>query len=271
MSHPECETTTQQIQTLLIDHDAHEVTLGGNPIHLTLSEFTLLTTLADCPRRALSSQLLLRALTGSDWEGGIYSLRTLVSRLRSKLGESGNQHKRIVTVHGFGYRYESDRAPDLASTMASKPDAVGDSNTSAFVLLNLERRILWASDSFTHLLGWQPGELQSTSIYQWMHPDDYPTAIAARVELDKGIPAAFFIHLRNMAGQYHLMEAFARPILESHGNVTCFLGEFRSASAAQKAELSPPNPIYIGPTRSLEQGSASITSEDTITTDSRTE
>lgn len=271
MNHPEFENPTHQIQTLHIDHDAHEATLGGNPIHLTRAEFTLLTTLADSPRRAFSTQLLLQALTGSDWEGGIYSLRTLVSRLRSKLGESGNQHKRIVTVHGYGYRYEPEKSPDLATTMASTSDATGDPSMSAFVLLNLDRNILWASDSFTHMLGWQPGELQSTSIYQWMHPDDFPTAMAARTDLDKGIPAAFFLHLRDKAGQYQLMEAFARPILDRQGNVTCFLGEFRTPTAAQRADLQPPNPIYTGPSESLEQESASNAGEDTIATDSRAE
>ena len=245
----ETKNPIQQLPTLLIDHNAHEVSLDGNPIHLTRAEFTLLTTLADSPRRALSSHYLTQVLTDNGWATGIYSLRMLVSRLRTKLGESENQYRRIVTVHGYGYRFEPDKAPDFAAAMASKSQiAPGELSTSAFALVSLERNLLWASDSFMHLLGWQPSELIGTSLYGLIHPDDKPSAMSGRKDLDNGMPAAFLFHLRNNTGQYRLMEALAYPILDHCGHVICFLGEYRAATAAQKAELALPNPIYIGRT-----------------------
>ena len=249
MDHAEAESPMQRLHTLLIDHNAYEVTLDGNPINLTRAEFTLLATLADSPRRALSSHYLTKVLTDNGWGTGIYSLRTLVSRLRTKLGESGNQFRRIVTVHGYGYRFEPDKAPDFATAMASKSQiAPGDLSTSAFALVSLERNILWASDNFKHLLGWQSGDLISTPLYELIHPDDKPNAMAVRKDLDQGIPAALFLHLRNNTGQYRLLEALTRPILDHCGHVICFLGEFRSATAVQRAELPLPNPIHIGRT-----------------------
>lgn len=249
MNHIKNTEPIQQPPTLHIDHDAYEVTLGGNPIHLTRAEFTLLTTFVDSPRQALSSRYLMQVLSDNGWSSGIHSLRILVSRLRAKIGESGNQFRRIVTVHGYGYRFEPDQAPDLAATMVSTSQiAPGDLSTSAFALVSLERNILWASDSFMQLLGWQPSDLISTSLYELVHPDDKPNAMAGRKDLDQGIPAAFFLHLRNNTGQYRLMEALARPILDHCGHVICFLGEYRPATAAQKAELALPNPIYIGRT-----------------------
>ena len=249
MDHSETQSPIQQLPTLNIDHDAYQVTLGGNPIHLTRAEFTLLTTFVDSPRQALSSRYLMQVLSDNGWSSGIYSLRMLVSRLRAKIGESGDQATRIVTVHGYGYRFEPDKAPDLAAAIASKSQiAPGDLSASAFALVSLERNILWASDSFKHLLGWQSGDLIGTSLYELMHPEDKPNAMAGRKDLDQGIPAAFFLHLRNNTGQYRLAEALARPILDHCGHVICFLGEFRPATAAQKAELALPNPIYIGRT-----------------------
>ena len=254
MDHAEYERPNQQLQTLHIDHDAYEVILDGNPIHLTRAEFTLLTTFVDSPRQALSSHYLMQVLTDNGWLSEIYSLRMLVSRLRTKLGESGNQFRRIVTVHGYGYRFEPDTATDLATAMASKSQiALGNLSTSAFALVSLARNILWASDSFMQVLGWQPSDLIGMSLYELMHPDDKPSAMSGRKDLDQGIPAAFFLHLRNNTGQYRLVEALARPILDHCGHVICFLGEYRPATAAQKAELALPNPIYIGRSETRDQ------------------
>ena len=240
------QSTHRRTGALIIDRDAREVTIGGQPIHLTNAEFTLLDTLADSPRRAFSSEHLTQVLTDSEWVSEVHALHVTVSRLRRKLGESGTQPRRVVTVHGYGYRYEPDKAPDLASAMAAnaQPTSLDPEGLAAFALVSLNRSILWASDSFMPLLGWQPRNLQGTAIYELMHPNEQPHAEAVREELNQGFPVAAFWHLRNAAGCYRLFEVLVRPIIDPHGEVTCFLGEYRPATSAQIAELAAPNPIH---------------------------
>ena len=98
----------QRFGALVIDRDAHEVTLDGTPVPLTKAEFALLSTLAANPRRALSGRDLLRAMWGSEWSADTTALQVHVSRLRAKLNENGSRPRHIVTVHGFGYRFEPE-------------------------------------------------------------------------------------------------------------------------------------------------------------------
>lgn len=240
------QTTHRSIGALVIDSDAREVTIDGQPVPLTNAEYTLLSTLAESPRRAFSSEHLTHVLTDSEWVNEVHALHVTVSRLRRKLGESGSQPRRVVTVHGYGYRYEPVQAPDLSAAMTSNAQvAPRDSSTlSAFAIMSLDRMILWASDSFTQLLGWQPADLLGTVLYELIHPDDRPHAMAAREDLNAGLPTAFVIHLRTATGEYRHVEALARPIVGPSGETSAFLGEFRIATAAQATALPVPDPIH---------------------------
>ena len=242
------QSTHSGTGSLIIDRDAREVTVDGLPIHLTNAEFTLLVTLADSPRRAFSSEHLTMVLTDSEWFSEAHTLQVTVSRLRRKLGESGTQPRHVFTVHGYGYRFEPGNGADLAAAMASnaQPAPLDPLTLRAFALVALDRSILWASDTFTPLLGWQPRDLQGAILYELMHPDDRHRAMAARDDLNAGYPSAFFIHFRNAAGEYRLFEALARPIVDAHGATTCFLGEYRPATTAQTTELALPDPIHVG-------------------------
>lgn len=245
--------STQQFGSLRIDHEAHEVSLDGHPIHLTLSEFILLTTLAESPRRAFSNEYLTQILTRSDWVNENHALQVTVSRLRRKLGESGRQPRRVVTVHGYGYRFEPDAAPDLAVVHAADEMSLSSDPAlqSAFILAALDRTILWASDSMKHLLGWQPTELQGKVLYELIHADDTPVASEARTDLDAGFPSAMVLHFQTASGDYRLVEALARPIIGSDGATISFLGEYRPATSGM---LLNPEPIRLTPAISPDLG-----------------
>ncbi len=96
-----------RIGRLTIDQEAHTVLLsdsGGNPheIPLTLTEFRLLTHLAEQPRRCFSRQDLIEAcLPESDALDRV--IDSHLSKLRRKLSDAGGEDL-IQTVRGVGYR-----------------------------------------------------------------------------------------------------------------------------------------------------------------------
>lgn len=90
---------------LRIDVGAHEVTLGGEELHLTPTEFRLLQALVERRGRTQSRRQLLEEAWDLESEiADRIQTRTVdmnVRRLRGKLGEVGDW---IETVRGFGYR-----------------------------------------------------------------------------------------------------------------------------------------------------------------------
>lgn len=92
------------IGPIRIDRAAHEVSVSGEPVELTPTEYRLLLTLAERRGRVLARTLLLQTV----WEAAPdIQTRTVdmhVQRLRSKLGAGGEL---IETVRGFGYRIVS--------------------------------------------------------------------------------------------------------------------------------------------------------------------
>jgi len=107
--------------SLTVDFDAREVLLDGQPVSLTPSEFALLSAFALRPRQAIRSRDLLSYMWGGEWQADTTPLQVHISRLRAKLGESGSSPSRIVSVRGFGYRF--DPGADTSRTVELLIDA----------------------------------------------------------------------------------------------------------------------------------------------------
>lgn len=90
------------IDDLEVNVSAHEVTLNGERIDLTLKEFNILHKLCKSPGRVYSRDKLLDEIWGMDYDGDIRTVDSHVARLRTKLGNWGN--KNILTVYGTGYK-----------------------------------------------------------------------------------------------------------------------------------------------------------------------
>jgi PAS domain S-box-containing protein len=223
---------TQGIQhfgSLIIDWDLREVTVRGNLVHLTATEYTLLTVLTEHPRRAFSSDYLMRVVTDSDWVGDSHALQTHISRLRAKLGESGTKPRQVVTVHGYGYRFVPEPQPELASPIgvdAVEP-ALGDTESSFFIMLVPGREIIWASPSIRRFLGWQSSDLEGMRVCHFIHTDDRFAVSVARAELQNGNDTSFMLRLRTQDGGHRSVTALARPVVGPDGSVVLILGEFR--------------------------------------------
>lgn len=91
---------------LVVNVGSNEVSIDGDPVELTPTEFRLLSTLLERQGRTQSRQRLLeRAWEVESRVATRIQTRTVdmhVRRLRQKLGELGSW---IETVRGFGYRF----------------------------------------------------------------------------------------------------------------------------------------------------------------------
>ncbi|MCJ7625737.1 MAG: response regulator transcription factor [Anaerolineaceae bacterium] len=94
-----------RVAELEIDLVAHSVTLGGDAIDLTPTEFSILTTLAGQPGRVFSRLQLLEATQGNAYEGYERTIDAHIKNLRSKLEVNPKKPQYIETVFGVGYRF----------------------------------------------------------------------------------------------------------------------------------------------------------------------
>jgi two-component system response regulator RegX3 len=89
---------------LQLDVARHSATLDGRPVHLTRSEFRLVSLLASEPGRVFTREELVRHLWESDFVGDCRAIDVHFSNLRRKLEEDPRHPRRLVTVRGVGYR-----------------------------------------------------------------------------------------------------------------------------------------------------------------------
>jgi len=88
---------------LAIESDGRRVTVGRRELHLTPTEFQLLSFLAHHPGRVISHRELLVAVWGRGYEDEHHLLQVAVRNLRTKL-DAGNRSRYVTTVYGTGYR-----------------------------------------------------------------------------------------------------------------------------------------------------------------------
>jgi len=102
-------STTMTLGMISVDLDRHEITVGGKPVRMTLTEFRVLGALMGRPGRVQSRQSLISSAIGP---GITITERTVdvhVAAIRRKLGPAGPM---LETIRGVGYRM-SDRAEPI--------------------------------------------------------------------------------------------------------------------------------------------------------------
>lgn len=96
---------------LTINLEKRRVTVDGQEVHLSRTEWELLHQLASHTGRVMLHAELLTRIWGPEFRDETHYLRTWVSRLRKKLGDVQEPPTLITTFPGMGYRLES---PDEA-------------------------------------------------------------------------------------------------------------------------------------------------------------
>lgn len=94
------------IGDLFLDPAAHEVKLLEQQVELTPREFEILHLLMQNPGRVISNEEILATIWGPDFTGQPQAVYVHIRWLRTKIEADPNRPKRILTIHGVGYKLE---------------------------------------------------------------------------------------------------------------------------------------------------------------------
>lgn len=98
--------TKVQIGELLIDLEARRVFIGEEDLHLTRTEYAILSELALRLDAIVTHNELITQVWGAEYRGSNHYLHNYLGRLRKKLGEYGDF---LETVPGMGYNLHSKK------------------------------------------------------------------------------------------------------------------------------------------------------------------
>jgi two-component system response regulator RegX3 len=88
-----------------LDAERHEVTVGGDQVHLPKKEFDLLELLMENVGRVVTRETLIDRIWGSDYFGDMRTLDVHIKRLRAKTESDPGDPKHLLTVRGVGYKF----------------------------------------------------------------------------------------------------------------------------------------------------------------------
>ena len=104
---------------LTIDYERRSVTLAGRPLRLMAMEYRLLAELSANAGRVLTYDHLLERVWGEKSSDDVRPMRTIVSKLRQKLGDAADNPTYIFTHPRVGYRMPSGEAQEEDEPTAS--------------------------------------------------------------------------------------------------------------------------------------------------------
>jgi DNA-binding response OmpR family regulator len=100
----EGEGIVRSVGGVRVDLARHQVTVDGEPVQLTPSEFKLCALLAQEPERVFTRRQIMEYLWDSPYVGDQHACEVHVSNLRRKLEHDPSKPQRILTVRGVGYK-----------------------------------------------------------------------------------------------------------------------------------------------------------------------
>jgi two-component system alkaline phosphatase synthesis response regulator PhoP len=93
---------------LVVDSERRSVTVDGEAVDLTRTEFEILATMAAHPGRVYTRLQLLEAVSGDAFEGYERTIDAHVKNLRKKLGDDPREPRFVRTIFGVGYKVGTD-------------------------------------------------------------------------------------------------------------------------------------------------------------------
>ncbi len=99
------EESVVTVGELRMDFLQREVQVGGEPVHLTRTEFDILAHLVSNRHRVVASESLLKAVWGPHHGEYAQTLRVHIGHIRKKIEPDPSSPKYLITAVGVGYRF----------------------------------------------------------------------------------------------------------------------------------------------------------------------
>ncbi len=90
-----------------LNKNARTITKNGVPLELTQVEFQIMELFFERPDTALDRESILKRVWGQSYVGDVKIVDVNIRRLRMKIEEEPSNPKHILTVWGYGYRWDS--------------------------------------------------------------------------------------------------------------------------------------------------------------------
>lgn len=101
---PASSSRVLKVGDLTMDINRHLITLHGQEVELTATEFNLLKVLLENPGYAYTRSELIEQALGYEYEGSERTLDSHMRNLRRKIDPDTDKPSYIQTVYGVGYR-----------------------------------------------------------------------------------------------------------------------------------------------------------------------
>ena len=89
---------------LVIDYDRRQVMIGGDVIHMTQTEFNILSLLSQQTGKMMTYAAIINAIWGTMDDGSVKKLQVNMANIRKKLGCKPGENRYIINELGVGYR-----------------------------------------------------------------------------------------------------------------------------------------------------------------------
>ena len=96
------------LEDLIIDYDRRQVSVGGNTIHLTQTEY-ILYYLSQHAGKVTTYSAIIQAVWGIMDSGSIKKLQVNMANIRKKMGVLPGENRYVINELGVGYRMLNDQ------------------------------------------------------------------------------------------------------------------------------------------------------------------
>ena len=92
------------LEDMQIDYDRRQVTVDGKVIHLTQTEFNIISFLSCHPGKVMTYAAIIGSIWGGMDDGSVKKLQVNMANIRKKLGCKPGENRYIINELGVGYR-----------------------------------------------------------------------------------------------------------------------------------------------------------------------
>lgn len=128
---------------LEVELSSQKVTLHGEEIDLTPTEFKLLAFLIRHPQKTLSARTLLTEVWGNAYSHDKALLSLYIHQVRQKLKESETDHKYIQTHWGQGYSFNPQEQPSKPTAVPAPSEQEQEDEEQRITIVFYKNRGVW--------------------------------------------------------------------------------------------------------------------------------